>query len=316
MSTLNHPSIVEGAGVASWPRITVVTPSFNQAPYLEQTLKSVLDQDYPNLEYFVFDAGSKDGSAEIIHRYADRLAYHEIAPDRGQSDAIEKGWRRATGEILCWLNSDDYFLPGALQTAAQAFRTDPQLVMLCGTIAIVDGQGRTLRHKRPPALTTERLLPWGGVPGQAAVFLHRRVFDEIGGPRVDLHYVLDWELWLRVLLTYGPDRVRGTHEVLAGAREWAQAKTETAAGRDAAEARRVLTELFGNGRLPARLRGLERHAFARTWWRQSESEAAAGLQRRAWESLKCAARFAPREFSVTKYCRQIWRILLAGKNQP
>ena len=82
MSTLNPPSIAEGAGVASWPRITVVTPSFNQAPYLEQTLKSVLDQGYPNLEYFVFDAGSKDGSAEIIRRYADRLAHHEIAPDR------------------------------------------------------------------------------------------------------------------------------------------------------------------------------------------------------------------------------------------
>ncbi len=293
------------------PRITIVTPSFNQAPYLEQTIKSVLDQDYPNLEYFVFDAGSQDGSADLIRRYADRLAHHEIAPDRGQSDAIEKGWRRATGDILCWLNSDDYFLPGALQVAGQAFRADPQLVMLCGAIAIVDEQGRPLRHKRPPAMTAERLLPWGGVPGQAAVFLHRRVFDEIGGPRVDLHYVLDWELWLRVLLTYGPDRVRGTPEVLAGAREWAQAKTETAAGRDAEEARRVLTELFGSGRLPERLHSLERHAFARTWWRQSESEVAAGLKRRAWESLKCAARLAPTSFSVTKYLRQLAKIVAA-----
>lgn len=309
MSAIPTNSSSPDANAVPWPRITVVTPSFNQAPYLEQTLKSVLDQGYPNLEYFVFDAGSKDGSAEIIHRYADRLAYHEIAPDRGQSDAIEKGWRRATGEMLCWLNSDDYFLPGALQTAAQAFRTDPQLVMLCGTIAIVDGQGRTLRHKRAPALTTERLLPWGGVPGQAAVFLHRRVFDEIGGPRVDLHYVLDWELWLRVLLTYGPDRVRGTHEVLAGAREWAQAKTETAAGRDAEEARWVLTELFGSGRLPEGLHGLERLALARTWWRQSESEAAAGLKHRAWESLKCAARLTPTGFSVTKYLRQLAKIV-------
>ncbi len=309
MSAPPPAAAAPAADVAAWPRITVVTPSFNQAPYLEQTLKSVLDQGYPNLEYFVFDAGSTDGSADLIRRYASQLAYHEIAPDRGQSDAIEKGWRRATGELLCWLNSDDYFLPGALRTAAQAFRTDPQLVMLCGTIAIVDEQGRTLRHKRPPVLTAERLLPWGGVPGQAAVFLHRRIFDEIGGPRVDLHYVLDWELWLRVLLTYGPNRVRNTPEVLAGAREWAQAKTETAAGRDAEEARRVLTELFASGRLPERLHGLERHAFARTWWRQSESEAAAGLQRRAWASLKCAARLAPTRFSVTKYLRQLVRIV-------
>lgn len=307
-----HPvAVTSAADVATWPRITVVTPSFNQAPYLEQTLQSVLDQGYPNLEYFVFDAGSKDGSTDIIRRHADRLAHHEIAPDRGQSDAINKGWQRATGEILCWLNSDDYFLPGALRTAALAFRADPQLVMLCGTIAIVDEHGRPLRHKRPSALTADRLLPWGGVPGQAAVFLHRRVFDEIGGPRVDLHYVLDWELWLRVLLTYGPDRVRDTPEVLAGAREWAQAKTETAAGRDAEEARRVLTELFASGRLPERLRGLERLAFARTWWRQSESEAAAGLKRRAWESLKCAARLTPTGFSVTKYLRQLAKIAAA-----
>ena len=311
MSAMPTNSSSGDANAAAWPRITVVTPSFNQAPYLEQTITSVLNQGYENLEYFVFDAGSQDGSADIIRRYADRLAHHEIAPDRGQSDAIEKGWRRATGEILCWLNSDDYFLPGALQTAAQAFRTNPQLVMLCGTIAIVDEQGRHLRDKWSPAMTADRLLPWGGVPGQAAVFLHRRVFEEVGGPRVDLHYVLDWELWLRVLLTYGPDRVRNTPEVLAGAREWALAKTETAAGRDAEEARRVLTELFASGRLTERLRGLERQAFARTWWRQSESEVAAGLKRRAWDSFTRAARLAPTSFSLTKYLRQLAKIATA-----
>ena len=195
-----------------------------------------------------------------------------------------------------------------MQAAAQVFRENPQLVMLCGTIAIVDQQGRHLRDKRPPAMTAERLLPWGGVPGQAAVFLHRRVFEEIGGPRVDLHYVLDWELWLRVLLAYGPERVRGSDEVLACAREWAQAKTETAAGRDAEEVRRVLDALFASGRLPERLRSLERPAFARTWWRQSESEASAGLKRKAWGSLARAARLAPTSFSVTKYLRQLIRI--------
>jgi glycosyltransferase involved in cell wall biosynthesis len=297
-----------GEGTASWPKITVVTPSFNQAPYLERTITSVLEQNYPNLEFFVFDAGSNDGSAEIIRRYANRLTHHEIGPDRGQSDAINKGWRRASGEILCWLNSDDYFLPGALYAAGRVFLEDPRVAMFCGTIAIVDPAERLLRHKIPPALSAERLLPWGGVPGQAAVFLHRRVFDALDGPRLDLHYVMDWELWLRVLLAYGSEAVRCSEQVLAGAREWPQAKTVTAAGRDAVEVRRVLDELFTGDRLPAPLRSQRGRAYARTWWRQSESEAAAGLKREAWRSLCRAARLAPNAFSVTKYLRQLLKI--------
>lgn len=296
----------------TWPRISVVTPSFNQAPYLERTLTSVLDQQYPNLEYLVYDAASTDGSDAIVRRYAARLAHHELAPDRGQSDAINKGWRRATGEVVCWLNSDDYFHPGALHAAGEAFRDDPHLLMFCGAIAIVDVKERPLRVKRPPLLSVEGLLPWGGVPGQAAVFLRRSIVEQIGGPRLDLHYVMDWELWLRVLLTQGAEHVRRTDQVLAGAREWPQAKTVTAAGRDAEEVRRVLAEIFSNPDLPSHLRPLEARALARTWWRQSESEAAAGLQRRAWESFLHAARFAPTAFSVTKYFRQIYRIIRAG----
>lgn len=311
MSVSDPSSPAAGANLAPWPRISVVTPSFNQAPYLERTISSVCEQAYPNLEYFLYDAGSTDGSAEIIQRHAREFSHHEIAPDKGQSDAINKGWRRATGEVLCWLNSDDYFYPNALRVAGKAFRENPQLVMFCGTIAIVDMQERLLRHKRPPELTVERLLPWGGVPGQAAVFLHRRVFEELGGPRLDLHYVMDWELWLRILLAYGPERVRCSEQVLAAAREWPQAKTETAAGRDAAEVRRVLDELFASSRLTEEVRSLRARAYARTWWRQAESEAAAGLRRAAWRSLGRAASLAPTAFSVTKYLRQSWKILSA-----
>ena len=291
-----------------WPKITVVTPSFNQAPYLEQTIKSILDQNYPNLEYFIFDAGSQDGSAGIIKRYADRLAHYEIGPDQGQSDAIVKGWKRASGDVLCWLNSDDYFLPGALDFVGRIFRENPEINMLCGAISIVESSGRRLRNKIPPLMNVERLLPWGGVPGQAAVFLHRRVFEEIGGPRLDLHYVMDWELWLRILLTYEPEFFRCSNEILACAREWHQAKTVTASGRDAEEVRRILDELFTSGRLPSPLYKLKKHAFARTWWRQSESEAHAGLKTAALKSLFEAFKLAPAAFSITKYIKQLFKI--------
>src|SRR6266567_371437 len=99
------------------PRITIVTPSLNQAAFLERTIRSVLDQDYPELEYLVFDGGSTDGSVEILRRYGDRIAYWESVPDRGQSHAVNKGFERAMGEIVGWINSDDYYLPGALATA-------------------------------------------------------------------------------------------------------------------------------------------------------------------------------------------------------
>jgi glycosyltransferase involved in cell wall biosynthesis len=293
-----------------WPKITVVTPSFNQAPYLEQTIKSILDQSYPNLEYFIFDAGSQDGSADIIQRYADRLAHYEIGPDQGQSDAIVKGWKRASGDVLCWLNSDDYFLPGALEFVGRSFRENAQINMLCGAISIVESSGRHLRNKFPPSMNVERLLPWGGVPGQAAVFLHRRVFEEIGGPRLDLHYVMDWELWLRILLAYEPDSIQCSNEILACAREWPQAKTVTASGRDAAEVRRILDELFTCGQLSARLYKLKKQAFARTWWRQSESEAHASLKKAAFKSLFEAFKLAPAAFSIRNYIKLLAKIAL------
>jgi glycosyltransferase involved in cell wall biosynthesis len=294
-----------------WPRITVVTPSFNQAPFLERTIRSVLSQGYPNLEYFVFDGGSTDGSSNIIQQYASQLTHYEIGPDRGQSDAINKGWARATGEILCWLNSDDYYEPGALLTVGQIFLEKPDVVMLCGTMAIVDRYEKLLWHKQPPVMSLEQLLPWGRVPGQPSVFISRRVFEALGGPRLDLHYVMDWEYWLRILLHYGSARVICSKQVLACARDWEQAKTRTAAGRDAAEVRRILDELFTGTKLPQELHHLQRYALAQTWWRQSVSEAADGQKRRGWKSFCRAIRLAPTYFSPVQYVQQIGRIVLA-----
>jgi len=293
----------------SAPRISVVTPSFNQAPFLERTIVSVLEQDYPDLEYMVLDAGSTDGSPAIIERYADRLAHWAVEPDRGQSDAITKAWERSTGSILAWLNSDDVYYPGALDKAARCFADNPRAMMVCGRIAIIDEEDRRLGVKKPPVITAEGLLPWGRVPGQPAVFLRREVFETLGGPRLDLHYVMDWEYWLRIALRFGDTAHAHIPEVLAGSREWGSTKTLTASGKDAAEARRVLEELFDRPDLPDRLRGMKKLAMARTWWRQSKNAYKAHAYRPAWQSLMKVLREAPTAIPASSIGRHALRIV-------
>src|SRR5688572_19009118 len=184
----------------TWPKITVVTPSYNQGKFLERAIISVLSQNYPNLEYMVFDAASTDGSAAILKKYNKRLSYWTSATDRGQSDAISKGWSMATGDILAWLNSDDFYYPGALHEVGRMFNVDANLKMLCGSVALVDEKERKLRVKHPARVAPEILLPSAHIPAQVGTFIRRDIFDRLGGPRLDLHYVMDWELWLRVSL--------------------------------------------------------------------------------------------------------------------
>ena len=126
------------------PRISVITPSYNQAAFLEATIRSVLDQQYPNLQYGVVDGRSTDGSADIIDRYRGDLDFAIIEPDRGQVDALNKGMRRADGDIVCFLNSDDTFLPGALQTIGAYFRDHPRCDWAMGHCIFIDADGQQI----------------------------------------------------------------------------------------------------------------------------------------------------------------------------
>src|SRR5262245_54842718 len=129
------------AHTVRFPRISIVTPSYNQAPYLHQTIDSVLSQGYPNLEYIVIDGGSTDGSVDSIRRYEKHLAYWASERDRGQTHAINKGFKRATGEVHAYLNSDDYYLPETLATVARAVRMRPDVDLIHGRCRYVDEQG-------------------------------------------------------------------------------------------------------------------------------------------------------------------------------
>ena len=199
-------------------KISVITPSFNQAVFLEQTIKSVLGQGYSNLEYIVIDGGSSDGSVDIIKRYADQLAYWVSEPDSGQVAAINKGFRRATGEIVCWLNSDDVLMPGALANVAAAFR-DPSVEWVVGQCCVIDQAGSEKqrfesRYSSDPAswfrIATDFFLP------QPSSFWRRSVLDRLGYLDEAMHYAFDYEYWLR-MLTHGL-RPMLVDDVLAGFR--------------------------------------------------------------------------------------------------
>ena len=183
------------------PRLTVITPSLNQAKYLERALRSVLDQGYPDLEYIVMDGGSTDGSADILRRYDDRLAYWVSEPDEGQPWAINRGIERASGEVIAYMNSDDYYLPGAFEAALPYFG-DPNVRWVAGATEYREEEGTLETHwipSPPPGLRGRWVRgPWY-VP-QASSFWRRDVFDEFGLLREDLDFVFDTEFGLRVAL--------------------------------------------------------------------------------------------------------------------
>jgi glycosyltransferase involved in cell wall biosynthesis len=183
------------------PKLTIITPSYNQAAFIEKTLQSVLDQGYENLEYLVVDGGSTDGSVDVIRRYEDRLAWWVSEKDRGQTDALNKGLRRATGDIVAYINSDDHYLPGAFDAAVDALEGGDAL-WACGVCRFADPAGRVDHLWRPELPRGGRylwLLSSWGVP-QAATFWRREAFERFGLFREDMHYAFDTEFGLRLAL--------------------------------------------------------------------------------------------------------------------
>jgi glycosyltransferase involved in cell wall biosynthesis len=178
--------------------ISIVTPSFNEGPFIAETLDSVVGQDYKNIEYIVIDGASTDRSVEIIGRYAERLSYWESTPDRGQSHAINKGFEHAHGPILTWLNAGDYYLPGALASVADCFRAHPEADLVYGNFVYVDRRGGVVRRRNVFRHLSYDTLLFHDYLGQPAVFFRRSLLDKVGPVDEGLHYHMDWDLFLRM----------------------------------------------------------------------------------------------------------------------
>jgi glycosyltransferase involved in cell wall biosynthesis len=185
-----------------WPRITVVTPSYNQGRFIEETLRSVLLQGYPDLEYMVIDGGSTDGSQSIIRQYEPWLSHWVSEPDRGQTHAINKGLTRATGEIVAYINTDDWYLPGALAAAALEFGLRPEAAMVYGTASIVDEAGRELSRWEAKPFDLKTMLTSGSIVPQPATFFSRSIVAGLGYLNEDRQMIMDYELCTRIGARY------------------------------------------------------------------------------------------------------------------
>jgi glycosyltransferase involved in cell wall biosynthesis len=225
--------------MAELPLVTIVTPSYNQGCFLEATLCSVLEQDYPNIEYMVVDGASTDNSVEIIRRYSDRLAWWVSEKDSGQSEAINKGLQRARGEFVGWLNSDDVYQPGAVSAAVAAFRSRPEAAVVYGDALSIDADGKPFNIMRARQYSVADLMAFN-IICQPAAFMRRSVLEQVHYLNPAYHLLMDNLLWISMgriaPLVYVP-------QTWAAARYHDQAKNRTRGAAYGREAKVLIEDL-------------------------------------------------------------------------
>ena len=267
--------------------VSIVTPSFNQEKYLEEAIRSVLAQDYSNVEYMVMDGGSTDDSVEVIQRYADRLAHWESQPDRGQAHAINKGLLQAKGDIMGWLNSDDVLLPSTVTDMVKAFEQHPEVGVVYGKLERIDARGGKIPT---PILPKDRVefskeyVVDECLVNQPGSFWRRRIMEKAGMLDERLVYALDYELWIRMVLSGA--RFLHLPQVVAQFRLSEDSKTVSRSATMAQEQLNVLDMLLAQSDLAEKLELSERQL------RQRLSKARANISLHAfygyWKSHRWA----------------------------
>ena len=225
------------------PKISVITPSYNQGQFIEETILSIINQNYSNLEYIIIDGGSTDNSVEIIKKYEKQLTYWVSEKDQGQSEAINKGFKKATGDIVCWINSDDILMPNALNNVANFFTSNDDVDFLNGYLLIIDKYSKVISNF---FILKQKI--WYARHGiyyiaQQSMFWKRSLFDRIGFLREDFHAMMDMEFLIRIFQSNC--RIGHLDKILGAIRKHEKTKTALNGAiwsRDALE----LRKLYGN----------------------------------------------------------------------
>jgi glycosyltransferase involved in cell wall biosynthesis len=238
--------------------VSIITPSYNQAKYLEQTIQSVLTQDYPNIEYIVIDGGSNDGSVDIIKKYQDKFTYWISEKDKGQAEAINKGFAKANGEIIAWLNSDDYYLPNIISQVVKIFEKNPDAVLMYGNMLAVDENGKTFNTLNYKQVSLEDLICFQ-IIGQPAVFFRKSALQKTKGLNLDFHFLLDHLLWIE-FAQHG--KILHVNQTWSAARYHAEAKNRAKAAEFGKEAFRILDFVKQNENLNPIFEKVKKRAVA------------------------------------------------------
>jgi GT2 family glycosyltransferase len=263
-------------------RVSVVTPCFNAAQSVEATVCSVLAQTYAPIEYIVMDGGSTDGTPDIARRYADRLTLVS-EPDSGQTNAINKGWHRATGDVLAWLNADDQYFPDTVETAVRFLQAHPDVGWVYGTPVSVGADGQPLPFRRASLpWDYDKLLSVGAFVSQPTVFLRRSVVEAAGPLDETLDYTMDYEYWLRIGRQFPAAYVP---EIKARVVRSRATKTQSGGMKRIVELTRVL-ERYGGREIPVYVR----HQWASAYLAQLGHNALRGKLNAAWADARTLSR--------------------------
>jgi glycosyltransferase involved in cell wall biosynthesis len=285
---LDEADDVELSGL---PKISIVTPSYNQAGFIEETIRSILLQGYPDIEYIIIDGGSTDGSVDLIKKYDKWISYWVSEPDRGQSHAINKGWERCTGEIVAWLNSDDVYQPGAFFKVAKFMNENKRVGMLYGECDLIDESGRTIGACPSMAFDLKALVCNQWFISQPATFFRKATIDRIGGINEQLQLIMDWEYFLRIALERIP--IKRLSVPTAKFRTWENAKTNAMAVRSGMEKLTILDWLFKQPGAQNQLGGFKKQAYGYVHQWTGEAYRNQGRMWRAMAHFLNAWRYQP-----------------------
>lgn len=273
-----------------FPLVSIITPSYNQANFLEETILSVVRQDYPNIEYLVIDGASTDGSQEIIKKYSGHISWWVSEKDSGQSEAVNKGFKRATGEIIGWINSDDIYLKGAVSKAVQAFKEHPDAGMIFANILSIDEHTRVFNTIQYDDWHLEDILQFR-IIGQPGVFMKRLILERVGYLDPSYHLLLDQHLWVRMASTA---EIKHLDDYLAAARSHSAAKNIAQSPNYHKEVSRVVDWMAENSDLMEKFQRNKRKILAGASTFNARYLMDGGLYKQAFrEYLKAIRQYPP-----------------------